>query len=58
MSLFIADLAFESAAVLESAKAGILGASVLSGIMGWVILRRQGSLGGAETRRSEEAGTT
>jgi len=40
MSLFIADLEFGSAALLESAKAGILVASVLSGILGWMILRR------------------
>jgi NhaA family Na+:H+ antiporter len=40
MSLFIADLAFESAAQLEAAKAGILCASLLSGLIGWLILRR------------------
>jgi NhaA family Na+:H+ antiporter len=40
MSLFIADLEFETAAVLESAKAGILSASVLSGLLGWTVLRR------------------
>jgi len=58
MSLFIADLEFESAVLLESAKAGILGASVLSGILGWMILRRQGSRGDAEARRHTDPATS
>lgn len=39
MSLFIADLAFGDAALLTAAKLGILVASLLSGIAGWLILR-------------------
>ena len=38
MSLFIATLAFEGTALLDSAKVGILGASVLSGIVGAVLV--------------------
>lgn len=38
MSLFIADLAFEDAAHLTAAKAGILAASTLAAIFGWIIL--------------------
>jgi NhaA family Na+:H+ antiporter len=39
MSLFIAGLAFPgSAALLDSAKVGILGASVLAGLSGWMLL--------------------
>jgi Na+:H+ antiporter, NhaA family len=40
MSLFIADLAFGEAPDLQLAKVGILSASVISGIVGWVILKR------------------
>ncbi len=38
MSLFIADLAFE-AATLERVKVGILGASLLAGVVGYFLLR-------------------
>lgn len=38
MSLFIADLAFEDAAHLTAAKAGILAASILAAILGWIVL--------------------
>jgi Na+/H+ antiporter NhaA len=38
MSLFIADLAFGSAGELETAKVGILAASVVAGITGMLIL--------------------
>ena len=38
MSLFIADLAFGSAGELETAKVGILAASVIAGITGMLIL--------------------
>ncbi|ARA93616.1 Na+/H+ antiporter NhaA [Rhodothermaceae bacterium RA] len=41
MSLFIANLAFDSAAVLDSAKIGILSASLISGLLGWFLLTRQ-----------------
>jgi NhaA family Na+:H+ antiporter len=39
MSLFVADLAFGSGAALDSAKLGILGGSLLSGIGGYLLLR-------------------
>jgi len=38
MSLFIAGLAFDTAAMLDSAKIGILSASLLSGLAGWAVL--------------------
>ena len=40
MSLFIANLAFEGTEHLEEAKLGILLASTIGGIVGWVILNR------------------
>ena len=40
MSLFIAGLALESAALLTQAKLGILTASLFAGAMGWLLLRR------------------
>jgi Na+:H+ antiporter, NhaA family len=39
MSLFIAGLAFGSPAVLDTAKIGILGASVIAGAVGYLLLR-------------------
>jgi NhaA family Na+:H+ antiporter len=39
MSLFIADLAFVGTDLLETAKLGILAASLISGVVGWTILR-------------------
>lgn len=39
MSLFIADLAFEQAELLRSAKMGILFASTMAGTVGWLVLR-------------------
>jgi NhaA family Na+:H+ antiporter len=40
MALFIAGLAFASApALLVAAKLGILGASLVAGIAGWLLLR-------------------
>jgi NhaA family Na+:H+ antiporter len=39
MSLFIAALAFEGTALLESAKVGILGASALAAIIGAIAVR-------------------
>ncbi|MEO8257016.1 MAG: Na+/H+ antiporter NhaA [Acidobacteriota bacterium] len=39
MSLFIATLAFEGTDLLDSAKVGILGGSVLAGVVGAVLLR-------------------
>lgn len=40
MSLFIAGLAFPEGDLMNSAKAGIILGSVLSGLAGWLILRR------------------
>ena len=40
MSLFIASLAFGNSSVLSTAKVGILAASLIAGITGWVILMR------------------
>ena len=40
MSLFIAALAFDGTPLLESAKIGVLGASVVSGLVGGVIVHR------------------
>jgi Na+/H+ antiporter NhaA len=38
MSLFIADLAFGTTPVLETAKVGILAASIVSGAAGAIVL--------------------
>ena len=43
MSLFVADLAFGGSATLDLAKIGILGASVVAGTGGYLILRSAGS---------------
>lgn len=40
MSLFIASLGFGDSALLETAKLGILGASLLAGVIGIALLRR------------------
>ena len=40
MSLFIATLAFQGTHLLDSAKVGILGGSVLAGIVGAIVVRR------------------
>jgi NhaA family Na+:H+ antiporter len=40
MSLFIANLAFFDNILLDIAKVGILSASLLSGIVGFIILKR------------------
>jgi NhaA family Na+:H+ antiporter len=39
MSLFITDLAFSDGSLVETAKLGILGASLIAGVVGWTILR-------------------
>jgi NhaA family Na+:H+ antiporter len=49
MSLFIAALAFENAALLTQAKLGILTASVCAGAVGWLLLRRGAPHIGSET---------
>jgi NhaA family Na+:H+ antiporter len=53
MSLFIAGLAFTDAALLDSAKLGILAASIAAGLGGWLVLRRLGRGGGGEGSASE-----
>jgi NhaA family Na+:H+ antiporter len=40
MSLFIATLAFDGTNLLDSAKVGILGGSILSGVVGAIVVRR------------------
>lgn len=40
MSLFIAGLSFEDPAIIDRAKTGILAASFLAGVIGYVVLRR------------------
>jgi NhaA family Na+:H+ antiporter len=44
MSLFISDLAFSDGALVNTAKLGILAASLNSGVAGWTLLRRATSL--------------
>ena len=39
MSLFVSDLAFKTAIFIEDAKIGILAASLISGIIGYLVLR-------------------
>lgn len=39
MALFVASLAFSSAEMLDHAKLGILSASTVAGIIGWLVLR-------------------
>lgn len=43
MSLFVATLAFGSGQLLETAKFGIVTASLIAGILGFVVLRRSGN---------------
>ena len=40
MALFIAGLAFRDAALLDAAKVGVIAASTIAGIGGWLLLRR------------------
>jgi len=53
MSLFIADLAYGSSEALELAKIGILGASVVAGLGGYVLLRAASARGDRTSRRGE-----
>jgi Na+:H+ antiporter, NhaA family len=54
MSLFVAGLAFEDEALLNVSKIAILGASVLSGAAGAIVLARSGGGGTEETGASFE----
>jgi len=40
MSLFVSDLAFKTASFIDDAKIGILAASLISGIIGYLVLRK------------------
>jgi NhaA family Na+:H+ antiporter len=40
MSLFITDLAFDNESLIATAKVGILAASLVSGIIGYVLLSK------------------
>jgi Na+:H+ antiporter, NhaA family len=42
MSLFIAGLAFPDAATLDASKLGVLAASIVAGLAGWLLLRAVG----------------
>jgi NhaA family Na+:H+ antiporter len=44
MSLFITDLAFSSTALVDAAKLGIFAASLVAGVVGWMILRGASTL--------------
>jgi NhaA family Na+:H+ antiporter len=50
MSLFIATLAFQGTDLLDSAKLGILGGSLLAGVVGAIVVRR-----GTRSRRKQLA---
>jgi NhaA family Na+:H+ antiporter len=39
VAIFIATLAFEATPLLAGAKVGVLGASVISGVAGYLVLR-------------------
>jgi Na+:H+ antiporter, NhaA family len=41
MALFIAGLAFQGSVLLDAAKLGVLSASAVAGVAGWLLLRRQ-----------------
>jgi NhaA family Na+:H+ antiporter len=49
MALFIASLAFGEAALLEAAKFGVLAASALAGVAGWLLLRRPPAVAAPQT---------
>ncbi len=43
VSIFISSLAFDNAALLTEAKAAVLGASLIAGVVGYIALRRSAS---------------
>ena len=49
MALFIASLAFGEAALLEAAKFGVLAASAVAGVAGWLLLRRPATVAAPQT---------
>jgi len=48
MSLFVAMLAFEEAALIDAAKRGIIAASLFAGVAGAIMLRMQPALRNAK----------
>ncbi|MHB1073968.1 MAG: Na+/H+ antiporter NhaA [Gemmatimonadaceae bacterium] len=56
MALFIASLAFSDVAMLDHAKLGILSASTVAGIVGWLVLRTM--FGGGGGRPGQETGAS
>jgi Na+:H+ antiporter, NhaA family len=55
MSLFIAGLAFADPAMLDTAKLGVLGASVCAGLVGLVLLRRASRVRGPNAASDAQA---
>jgi Na+:H+ antiporter, NhaA family len=53
VSIFIADLAFTARAQIDAARIGILAASVLAGVLGWILLRLPPLSPGAGTSQEE-----
>ncbi|MDP9378626.1 MAG: Na+/H+ antiporter NhaA [Chloroflexota bacterium] len=58
MSLFISSLAFGEGPLLNTAKVGILAASLLSGMVGWTIIRTTSRAGRSNTSGTPLAATT
>ena len=58
MSLFIGGLAFEDPVALDSSKIGILAASLMAGIGGWLILTRSGDRRAGAAAVEESASRT
>ena len=56
MALFIAGLAFSDGVLLDGAKVGILAASTVAGVAGWLLIR--GNTIPGSTRRGPEASST
>jgi len=52
MSLFIAHLAFENPVYIHQAKMGVLAASVIAGLTGWIVLARRTPPGSASPNES------
>jgi len=63
VALFVAGLSFDDGALIDSAKLGILGGSLIAGIAGWALLRTSpapapgtaGTAGGADGFRGQNA---
>jgi NhaA family Na+:H+ antiporter len=56
VSLLISDLAFEDGGLIDSAKIGVLSASLLAGILGFVLLWLLTRPGVAEQEPTKDAG--